>query len=280
MPKTWLITGASRGLGAEIAKAALGAGHRVIAAGRRREAVVKVLGPDRDQLLSVALDVTLPDQAGSAVDAGLSRFGSIDVLVNNAGYGHLGFFEETSSEDVQAQFATNLFGAFSVTRAVLPAMRRARKGHIFNISSIAGIRGVEFGSLYCASKFALEGFSEALSTEVAPFGIAVTIVEPGPFRTDFLAPESLRVAAHAVADYDERRARLQSTFEERNGQQAGDPAKLASALVKLAGETKPPLRFAAGAFAVETANTKLAGMRAEIERWRQMSIDTDYRAPT
>jgi len=280
MPKTWLITGATRGLGAEIAKAALGAGDRVIAAGRRREAVVKALGPDRDQLLSVVLDVTLPDQSGSAVNAGLSRFGSIDVLVNNAGYGHLGFFEETSSEEVQAQFATNLFGAFSVTRAVLPVMRRARKGHIFNISSIAGIRGVEFGSLYCASKFALEGFSEALSSEVAPFGIAVTIVEPGPFRTDFLAPESLRVAAHPVADYGERRARLQSTFEERNGRQAGDPAKLASALVSLAGEAKPPLRFAAGAFAVETADTKLAGMRAEIERWRQLSIDTDYHAPT
>jgi NAD(P)-dependent dehydrogenase (short-subunit alcohol dehydrogenase family) len=238
------------------------------------------LGPDRDQLLSVALDVTLPDQIGPAVEAGITRFGSIEVLVNNAGYGHLGFFEESSSEDIEAQFATNLFGVFGVTRAVLPIMRRARRGHIFNISSTAGIRGMEFVSLYCASKFALEGFSESLSGELAPFGISVTIVEPGPFRTDFLTPESIRLAAaHPIADYVERRARLQSSFEQRNGRQPGDPVKLAAALVQLAGEAKPPMRFAAGAIAVEAADAKLASWRADLDHWRRLSLDTDYRTP-
>jgi NAD(P)-dependent dehydrogenase (short-subunit alcohol dehydrogenase family) len=276
MPKTWFITGAGRGLGADIAKAALGSGDRVIATARNRAAVVDGLGPDDDRLLSVSLDVTDADRAHAAVDAGLSRFGSIDVLVNNAGYGHLGFFEETTAADVQAQFATNLFGAFNVTRAVLPVMRAARNGRIFNISSIAGIRGAAFGSLYSASKFALEGFSEALSTEVSPFGLFVTIVEPGPFRTDFLTPESLRFAAQPLPDYDARRASLQASFETRNGQQPGDPSKLAAALVQLAHEAKPPLRFVAGAYAVDAADAKLASMRVEFDLWRPLSLGTDY----
>jgi NAD(P)-dependent dehydrogenase (short-subunit alcohol dehydrogenase family) len=276
MQRTWFVTGASRGFGTEIAKAALRAGDRVVAAARKHASVVEALGPDDDQLLSVSLDVTDTAQVNAAVAAALSRFGSIDVLVNNAGYGHLGFFEETTSADAQAQFATNLWGVFSVTRAALPSMRAARKGRIFNISSVAGIRGAEFGSLYSASKFALEGFSESLSNELAPFGLFVTIVEPGPFRTDFLTPESLRFAEHPIPDYDDRRTRVRSSFEQRNGQQPGDPAKLAAAILRLSGEAKPPLRFIAGSFAVEQADAKLAAMRAEFDRWRQLSLDTDY----
>jgi NAD(P)-dependent dehydrogenase (short-subunit alcohol dehydrogenase family) len=198
------------------------------------------------------------------------------VLVNNAGYGHLAFFEETSDEDVQAQFATNVFGVFNVTRAALPTMRSARKGRIFNISSIAGFRGVEFGSLYSASKFALEGFSESLSSELTPFGIFVTIIEPGPFRTDFLTRESLRFSDRLLTDYGERRSQLQASFEQRNGQQPGDPARLAAAMLSLASEPKPPMRFVAGAFAVGAVETKLANMRAELENRRALSIKTDY----
>ncbi len=276
MQKTWFITGASRGLGVQIAKAALQAGNRVVAAGRKRSAVIDSLGPDSDLLLSVALDVTDADQARAAVDAAVARFGAIDVLVNNAGYGHLGFFEETTIEDAQAQFAANVFGVLNVTRAALPTMRSARKGRIFNVSSVAGFRGTEFGSLYCASKFALEGFSESLSREVAPFGLFVTIVEPGPFRTDFLTRESLRYGDRVVADYDERRAQLRASFEQRNGRQPGDPAKLAAAMVRLAGEAKPPLRFIAGAIAVEAADAKLAGVRTELDGWRSLSLGTDY----
>jgi NAD(P)-dependent dehydrogenase (short-subunit alcohol dehydrogenase family) len=278
MQKTWFITGAGRGLGADIARAALQVGDLVVAAGRHRAAVSDRLGPDSDRLLAVELDVNNERQAQSAVDAAVARFGTIDVLVNNAGYGHLGLFEETSVEDVDAQFGTNLFGVFSVTRVVLPVMRAARKGRIFNISSLAGMRGAAFGSLYCSSKFALEGFSESLAQELAPFGITVTIVEPGPFRTDFLQPESIRFGSKAVADYDERRAGLRASFEQRNGTQPGDPAKLAEAIVRLAAEPEPPLRFVAGSIAVDAISAKLADMRTELERWRPLSVATDYGA--
>ena len=275
MQKTWFITGASRGLGAEIAKAAMRAGDLVVAAGRHRAAVSDSLGPDSSKLLSVELDVNNEAQAQAAVDAAVARFGTVDVLVNNAGYGHLGLFEETTDDDVRAQFGTNLFGVFSVTRAVLPLMRAARTGRIFNISSLAGMRGVAFGSLYCASKFALEGFSESLAQELAPFGIRVTIVEPGPFRTDFLTPESIRFGAREIADYDEQRPALRASFEQRNGRQPGDPVKLAEALVQLAGEPEPPLRFVAGAIAFDSIKAKLSAMQGEIEHWRALSIGTD-----
>jgi NAD(P)-dependent dehydrogenase (short-subunit alcohol dehydrogenase family) len=237
--------------------------------------VAEQLGPDAASLLSGELDVTDANQARAAVEAAVGRFGGIDVLVNNAGYGLLGFFEETAPDDVQAQFATNFFGALNVTRAALPVMRSARKGRIFNVSSLGGLLGVQFGSLYCATKFALEGFSESLAKEVAPFGMFVTIVEPGPFRTDFLTPESLRHGDNHIADYDDRRAELRAAYVDRGGLQPGDPAKLADALVQLANDPKPPMRFLAGAIAVRAAEEKLAGMRAEIDRWRQLSLGTD-----
>ena len=275
MQKTWFITGASRGLGTKIAEAAIKAGDRVVATGRKREDVIKSLGPDSDQLLCVALDVTDATQAQAAVAEAVSRFSTIDVLVNNAGYGHLGFFEENTLQDVQAQFATNLFGTFNVTWAALPVMRSARHGRIFNLSSLAGIVGAELGSLYCASKFALEGFSESLAKEVAPFGLFVTIVEPGPFRTDFLTSESLRFGDNTVDDYDGRRAQLRASFEQRNGQQPGNPLKLAEAMVRLSNEAKPPLRFIAGSIAINAADAKLASMQAEIDLWREVSVSTD-----
>ena len=275
MQKTWFITGAGRGLGADIAKAALRAGDLVVAAGRNRAAVSDRLGPNSSSLLSVQLDVNNESQAQAAVATAVDRFGTIDVLVNNAGYGHLGLFEETTVQDVQAQFGTNLFGVFSVTRAVLPVMRAARKGRIFNVSSSAGMRGLAFGSLYCASKFALEGFSESLAHEIAPFGIRVTIVEPGPFRTDFLSAESIRFGEHAVADYDEQRPALRASFEQRNGNQPGDPVKLAEAIVRLASEPEPPLRFVGGSIAFDSISAKLVGMQTELERWRPLSVGMD-----
>ncbi len=276
MSKTWFITGAGRGLGADIATAALKAGDRVVATGRQRSAVSDRLGPDNANLLALDLDVSDAAQARAAVAAALARFGAIDVLVNNAGYGHLGYFEETTAADVEAQYATNVFGLFNVTRAALPAMRAARRGHIFNLSSVAGFRGIETGSLYCSSKFAVEGFSESLAAELAPFGIHVTIVEPGPFRTDFLTPESIRFVAHEVADYAERRDAMRASFEQRNGKQPGDPILLAEAVVKLAAEAQPPLRFTAGALAVNGLAAKLAAMQAELERWRAPGLATDF----
>jgi NAD(P)-dependent dehydrogenase (short-subunit alcohol dehydrogenase family) len=276
MPKTWFITGSSRGFGTEIAKAALSSGDRVVASARKKAEVAAALGADSDQLLTLELDVTQPGHARSVVDAAVARFGTIDVLVNNAGYGHMGYFEETSDADVAAQFQTNFFGQLYVTRAVLPVMRKARRGHIFNLSSLAGVRGSEFVSLYCSSKFALEGFSEALAREVAHFGIRVTILEPGPFRTDFLAPRSLRISSAPIHDYDDRRAQVRSTFENRDGRQPGDPVKLASAIIRLANEEHPPLRFLGGSFACTTADAKLKDTRTEFDRWRDLSKSLDF----
>ena len=278
MSKTWFITGATRGLGADIAAAALKAGDRVVATGRQRAAVSDRLGPDSDRLLSLSLDVGDAAQAAAAVAAALERFDAIDVLVNNAGYGHIGYFEEASATDIEAQYATNVFGLFNVTRAALPAMRAARRGHVFNLSSTAGLRGIEAASLYCSSKFAVEGFSEALGQELAPFGIHVTIIEPGPFRTDFLKPESLQFVAHEVADYDARRGAMRASFEQRNGKQAGDPVKLAEAIVTLSREASPPMRFAAGAMAVGAFDAKLVAMKTELDRWRELGLATDYPA--
>ena len=276
MSKTWFITGAGRGLGADIATAALKAGDNVVATGRQRSAVSDKLGPDNARLLSLSLDVDDAAQARAAVAAALERFGAIDVLVNNAGYGHLGYFEETTAADIQAQYATNVFGLFNVTRAALPAMRAARRGHVFNLSSTAGFRGVEIGALYCSSKFAVEGFSESLAHELAPFGIHVTIVEPGPFRTDFLTPESLQFVANEVPDYADRRDAMRASFEQRNGKQPGDPVLLAQALVTLANAAKPPLRFTAGAVAVNGLDAKLAAMKAELDAWRELGLATDF----
>jgi NAD(P)-dependent dehydrogenase (short-subunit alcohol dehydrogenase family) len=276
MSKVWFITGASRGFGVEFAKAALRAGDKVVATSRKVAAVHDALGPDTPQLLCLDLDVTQAASARLAVDAAVSTFGTIDVLVNNAGYGHLGYFEESSDEAVRAQFETNVFGMFAVTRAVLPVMRAARTGRIFNLSSAAGIRGQEFASLYCSTKFALEGFSEGLAGDVAPFGISVTIVEPGPFRTDFLTRESLRFGNTPIPDYDERRSRVQANFETRNGKQPGDPVRLAEALVQLANAPKPPMRFIGGQFALDIMDKKLAAVRADIDGWRAASAATDY----
>lgn len=275
MQQRWFITGAGRGLGVDIARAALAAGHAVVATGRHPEAVRAALGPEHERLLVLGLDVTDAAQAPLAVAAAEGRFGGIDVLVNNAGYGHVGFFEETTEADARAQFDSNVFGLMNVTRAVLPSMRKARAGHVFNLSSLAGLRGNMFASLYSASKFAVEGLSESLAEELAPFGIRVTIVEPGPFRTDFLTARSLRVGAATLPDYDDMRARMLAAFEARNGKQAGDPARLARAMVEMAGSATPPLRFLAGSQAFDMGVPKLDEMRKDITAWEAASRATD-----
>ena len=274
-PKTWFITGASRGLGLEIVKAAIQTGDRVVAAARKRSSITARLGPDSDQLLSLELDVTRPAQARAGVESAIARFESIDVLVNNAGFGHYGFFEESTIDEARAQFETNLFGVFNVTWAALPAMRSARKGHILNVSSLGGLLGGAMASLYCATKFAVEGFSESLAKEVAAFGVSVTIVEPGPFRTEFLTPESLRLAHNPIADYNDRRAAILAGIDQRNGNQPGDPEKLANALMRLANDASPPMRFLAGSIALSAAEEKLATMGVELNNWRPLSVSTD-----
>jgi NAD(P)-dependent dehydrogenase (short-subunit alcohol dehydrogenase family) len=274
-PRTWFITGAARGLGAAIARAALDAGDNVVVAGRNRDALIKAVGEDSDRTLSVALNVADLEAAQPAVDAALARFGRIDVLVNNAGYGDLSLFEESTPADVQAQYDTNLFGLMAVTRAVLPAMRAQRSGRIFNVSSIGGIVGGESGTLYCASKFAVEGFSESLGQEVARFGIQVTIVEPGFFRTDFLEPTSVKHGSNPIPDYAEASAALKRFYDARSRNQAGDPAKLGKALVILVEAPQMPTRWAAGSDAFKIVQDKIDSLQAELQAWRDLTLSTD-----
>jgi NAD(P)-dependent dehydrogenase (short-subunit alcohol dehydrogenase family) len=237
--KVWLVTGAGRGMGVDIAKAALAAGHAVVATGRNPELVSAALGA-HDDLLVVKLDVTDPADAQAAVQAAVERFGHIDVLVNNAGNFYAGFFEEISPQDFRAQVETTLFGPMNVTRAVLPVMRAQRSGLVVAISSTAGIVGQEFCSAYAAAKFGIEGWIESLAPEVAPFGIRTMLVEPGFFRTELLTPESTNYAAPWIDDYAERTSQTVAAWNAMNGQQGGDPAKLAKALVQLAGQDEPP----------------------------------------
>jgi NAD(P)-dependent dehydrogenase (short-subunit alcohol dehydrogenase family) len=276
MSKIWFVTGATRGIGAKIVSAALSAGDSVVATGRD-PATIRTAFPDAgERLLSVTLDVTNPAQIQAAVDAALDRFGRIDVLVNNAGYGQLGLFEEVGSDDVERQFATNVFGLFNVTRAVLPAMRQQRAGHIFNISSIAGIRGGLGGSIYCASKFAIEGFSESLAQEVEPFGIHVTVVEPGFFRTDFLDDSSLSRTAQEIDDYRETVGKTRAHAADVNHGQRGDPHKLATAFIALVNAKNPPLRLPLGSDTVERIEAKNAHVAEEIAAWRTLATSTDH----
>jgi NAD(P)-dependent dehydrogenase (short-subunit alcohol dehydrogenase family) len=268
--KVWFITGAGRGIGTDIAKAALAAGKAVVATGRNPDAVSKAVG-HADDLLVVKLDVTSRADAEAAVRAGVDRFGRIDVLVNNAGNFYAGYFEELTPEQIERQLATSLIGPMNVTRAVLPVMRKQRSGHLISISSTAGFAGFEFCSAYAASKFGLEGWTESLQPEVAPFGIATTIVNPGFFRTELLTKESVTYAEPSLEDYAERTAEQLRWWEAQSGQQPGDPAKLAEALLTIADEEQPPRRFIAGADAIGLAERKVADLQQQIETFRDLS---------
>jgi NAD(P)-dependent dehydrogenase (short-subunit alcohol dehydrogenase family) len=269
--QVWFITGAGRGMGADFAKAALAAGYAVVATGRDRHRVSKALGDSAD-LLTVTLDVTSSADAEAAVRAAVERFGRIDVLVNNAASFYAGYFEELTPGQIDRQLATSLLGPMHVTRAVLPVMRKQRSGHIITISSSAGIgAGFDFVTAYAASKFGVEGWMESLRVEVAPFGIHATVVNPGFFRTELLTDESTTYAEAEIVDYDERRAPLVAYWKSQNGQQAGDPAKLAKALITIARQDPPPRRFIAGADAIAGAEQKVAELTAEINAHRALS---------
>jgi NAD(P)-dependent dehydrogenase (short-subunit alcohol dehydrogenase family) len=269
--KVWLITGAGRGMGADFATAALAAGHAVVATGRNTDAVSKALGQSSD-LLTVALDVTSRRDAEAAVRAAVDRFGRVDVLVNNAASFYAGYFEELTPEQFERQLSVSLIGPMNVTRAVLPVMRKQRSGHIISISSSAGLAaGFDFVSAYAASKFGLEGWMESLQAELAPFGIATTIVNPGFFRTELLTEQSTTYAEPSIADYDERRGPLVEYWKSQNERQSGGPAKLARALITIASQPTPPRRFVAGADAIATAEQKITDLKAQIEAHRELS---------
>jgi len=268
--KLWFITGAGRGMGVEIAKAALAAGNAVVATGRNTDTVADAVG-EADDLLVVALDITSIASAEAAVRSTVDRFGRIDVLVNNAGNFYAGFFEELTPEQVERQLATNLVGPMNVTRAVLPVLRKQRSGNVVTITSLAGIVGQEFCSAYAASKFGLEGWMESLRFEVEPFGIHTTIVEPGFFRTELLEKESTAYAELSIDDYAERTAQTRRAWEAMSGKQAGDPAKLAEALVTVVDQEQPPLRWVAGADAVAAVEQKAKELLAQVDAYRDLS---------
>jgi NAD(P)-dependent dehydrogenase (short-subunit alcohol dehydrogenase family) len=257
-------------MGVDIAKAALAAGHAVAATGRNIAAVKTAVGETQD-LMVIKLDITSPEDAKAAVAAVLKRFGRIDVLVNNAGNFYAGFFEEISSQDFRAQVETNFFGPVNVTRAILPVMRAQRAGLIVTISSTAGIAGQAFVSAYAASKFAIEGWIESLAPEVAPFGIRTMLVEPGFFRTELLTEESTKYPDPLIDDYAEKTKQTVVAWKGMSGLQGGDPAKLAHGLIQLASRDEPPLRWAAGADAIETFEKKANELLAQANAYRELS---------
>lgn len=273
----WFITGAGRGMGVNIVKEALSAGHAVVATGRNTDTVARAIGPAAD-LHIVKLDVTSEDDSKAAVVDAVEQFGHIDVLINNAGNFYAGFFEELSPSDFRAQIETNFFGTVNVTRAVLPVMRAQRNGLIITISSTGGITGQAFVSAYSAAKFAVEGWMESLAIEIAPFGIRTMLVEPGFFRTELLTDESTKWPEPSIEDYADTTRETISAWKKMNGQQGGDPAKLAKALVQLASSPTPPQRWPAGADAVETftkkANELLTQARANEALSSSLSHDT------
>lgn len=274
--KTWFITGANRGLGLEVARAALQSGDKVVATARNPKQIEQALEGFAETLYTVPLDVTDRNGVEEAVASAQAWSGRIDVLVNNAGYGQLGAFEEIAAETVSRQFATNVFGVFDVTRAVLPIMRAQRSGHVITISSIAGMQGFEGSSIYCATKHAVSGWSEGLSREVAPFGIKVTCVYPGRFRTDFLDGSSVRYGDRAIEDYAAASLRNRQAFDANNHQQIGDPRRFAEAMLALVGTEEPPLWLPTGSDAYAVFANKSTALANNIEQWKELVLSTDF----
>ncbi|MET0283746.1 MAG: oxidoreductase [Polyangiales bacterium] len=273
--RTWFITGATRGFGALIAKEALQRGDAVVATGRKAEAVTAALGTHTN-LLAVALDVTREADSHAAVEQALARFGRIDILVNNAGYGLVSAVEEASAREVEQMYATNVFGLLAVTRAVLPTMRRQRAGHVINMSSVGGFSSGAGFSLYCSTKYAVEGISEGLAAEVEPLGVHVTSVQPGYFRTDFLDSTSLVKSERVIDDYAASVGVLRGRVADINHNQPGDPAKLAKAILVLADMKEPPRQLALGSDTVRTHEEHSARVAQDLAKHRALSLSTDF----
>ena len=273
----WFVTGCSTGFGRELARAVLARGWRCVASARNKASLDDLAPEAGDRLLRVSLDVTDAAQIDAAVAAAQKQFGTIDVLVNNAGYGYQSSIEEGEEREIRAQFDANAFGLFALTRAVLPGMRARRKGHVINITSVAGLAGFPGSGYYAASKHAVEGFSDSLLAEAGPLGIKVTCVEPGPFRTDW-AGRSLVQTASRIDDYAETAGARMKRTAEGSGHQPGDPVRAAQAMIRIAEVENPPRHLVLGAFGVEAVANRLRAALADIEAWRELSLGTDYPA--
>lgn len=275
--KTWFITGASQGIGLILVKQLLANGYNVAATARNLETLKKAVGTSSPEFLPLQVDLADEGSVGAAVTSAVEKFKAIDYLVNNAGYGLIGGIEEASNKEVQASFDVNVFGLLNVTRAVLPHMRAAKSGHIFNMSSVFGlISGAGWG-IYCGTKFAVEGISEALAQEVKPFGINVTIIEPGYVRTNFLSSGSIAHPQHPIADYVQLEEERRKHKEEVPGTQIGDPEKIAAVMISTAQLSEPPLRLLLGSDALQFANYKIQMLQAGIEANKEVTLSTDFR---
>ncbi|AKD54009.1 oxidoreductase [Spirosoma radiotolerans] len=278
--QVWFITGASKGLGLELVEQLLKQGHRVAATSRDVAELRRSVGVESDDFLPLGVALTTETSVGEAIQATVSQFGRIDVVVNNAGYGQLGSLEELTDGEARANFEVNVFGMLNVIRQVMPQLRKQQSGHILNLSSIAGITGNFPGwGIYCATKFAVEGLSESLAAEVAPFGIKVTIVEPGYFRTEFLSSGSLRVPQEQIEEYELVRQSAAVHQNQIKGNQPGDPSKAVAAMIQIATEPNPPLHLLLGQDAYDVANQKISAFQAEIAQWKALTVSTGFAQP-
>ncbi|RCR71696.1 oxidoreductase [Larkinella punicea] len=279
--KVWFVTGASKGLGLSLVKQLLKDGYQVAATSRNLDDLRRAVGPTHDRFLPLAVDLKTESSVAEAIQKTVDQFGRIDVVVNNAGYGLLGSIEELSDEESRENFDVNVFGSLNVIRKVLPYLREQKSGHIINISSIGGFTGAFPGfGIYCATKFAVEGFSESLAAEAKPLGINVTVVEPGYFRTDFLTSNSLGVPKNQIDAYQEVRNSQQAHQHQINGNQAGDPEKAVVALIRIASEANPPLHLFLGQDAYDLAYQKINAVQNDLETWKEVTVSTGFEAET
>ena len=275
MTKTWLITGCSSGFGKVLANAVLARGDRLVATARKEDDLADFAGHGQDVLRTASLDVTKPHAAAAAAALAEEAFGGLDVLVNNAGYGFMGAVEEVTPDEYRPMFETNVFGLIETTRAVLPVLRKRRGGRVVNFSSGAGIAGAAGYGYYNATKFAVEGLSEALAQEVAPLGLSVIIVEPGPFRTEFLG-RSINTARNELPAYAATSGKLRAYRDSNNGKQAGDPEKAVAVILKAVDAAKPPLHLPLGPVAYQLAEKKFAAFRQDMDEWRDVAAATNF----
>ncbi len=277
--KVWFVTGASKGLGLSLVKQLLKDGYQVAATSRNLDDLRRAVGPTDDRFLPLAVDLKTESSVAEAIQKTVDQFGQIDVVVNNAGYGLLGSIEELTDEESRENFDVNVFGSLNVIRKALPYLREQKSGHIINISSIGGFTGAFPGfGIYCATKFAVEGFSESLAAEAKPLGINVTVVEPGYFRTDFLTSNSLGVPKNQIDAYREVRNSQQAHQQQINGNQPGDPEKAVVALIRIASEANPPLHLFLGQDAYDLAYQKINAVQNDLETWKDVTVSTGFEA--
>ena len=273
--KVWFITGSNSGFGRSLTEAVLAKGDRVVATTRHPEEIKDLVKQYPDTVKAVSLDITKASEISSAIDTALATFGQVDVLVNNAGFGTLGAVEEIEAEKVRHQFEVNCFGTLNLTKALLPHLRQRRSGHVLNVSSVGGFTAFPGTGIYCATKFAIEGYSEALAKEIAPLGIKLTLVEPGAFRTEF-AGDSLATPDNQIDDYEETAHKFVLAQEQSSGEQPGDPDKAAQAMIKVVESDNPPMRLVLGEDALKATRQKIETFQKELDEWEEVTLSTSF----